>query len=117
VDAVNESCCCDHKHTNDCLWFKYLKKSEDDLAQAHSLHSKPCACKKTQCIDHTNGCSAYSHFFHKLIEGFDGNEGTDNLELVSLNINKQGYLRFPAKGKAKINKMCCCSSHLPHDES
>ena len=22
-DQIHKSCCCDHKHTEDCLWFKY----------------------------------------------------------------------------------------------
>jgi hypothetical protein len=23
-DVVHKSCCCDHPHEDDCLWFKYL---------------------------------------------------------------------------------------------
>jgi hypothetical protein len=41
------------------------------------------------------------------------------MELVLENISKEGYLRRPLNQKesSKINKMCCCSSHVPHDES
>ena len=36
-------------------------------------------------------------------------------------LNKQGFLRMPldfnAENKNYTNKMCCCRSHVPHDES
>ena len=29
-DNIHKSCCCDHKHTEDCLWFKYYKETQDN---------------------------------------------------------------------------------------
>ena len=81
-DALHKSCCCDHKHTADCLWMKYQTQAKD-LDLAHSLHDKPCKCKQTDCIDHEIGCSAYTEFYKKLIKGLGDSKNEDeNTELV-----------------------------------
>ena len=38
-----ESCCCAHKHKENCEWKKYLKATNDSKA-AHEMHDRKCAC-------------------------------------------------------------------------
>ena len=92
----------------------------EDSEQAHFLHSQHCKCFSKNGIDHDLDCKLYSNFYEKLIAGVSGKDVIKNTEKV-LYSKKEGYLRAPiivGAGNAKSkNKMCCCQSHLPHDES
>lgn len=35
------TCCCSHKHSDDCAWYKFYQEKPDE---AHAMHSKKCTC-------------------------------------------------------------------------
>ena len=63
------SCCCAHKHDDDCVWYQYYLK---DPVAAHALHDvKNCACYKNQNNKNGNGriiheatCKSLMEFQH-----------------------------------------------------
>jgi len=119
-DEFHKSCCCDHSHDPECLWYKYRQDLEDS-EQAHFLHSQHCKCFSKNGIDHDLDCKLYSNFYEKLIAGVSGKDVIKNTEKVFHSSEKEGFLRAPlmfgASDAKSKNKMCCCQSHLPHDES
>lgn len=49
----------------------------------------------------------------------DGEDEYDNLKLLLEKDGHQGFLRIPLESasKGEVNKMCCCASSFPHNES
>ena len=84
---------------------------------AHKLHDpEPCTCRLDNFIDHDWDCAKYKNFFTELVETNDPEFGW---EAVKQNRDVPGYLRAPLvkSEKGRFNMMCCCKSHLPHNES
>lgn len=88
---------------------------------AHNLHSQNCKCQAHDSIDHDVGCVAYQNFFDTLTKGFDSKDEEENLKLIETQSKIEGFLRAPLKlplqDVNQKNKMCCCCSHIPHDET
>jgi hypothetical protein len=117
-------CCCRHAHTSECLWLKYLKdaKRAGKEIEAHDIHNRKCKghnCPKENLIDHHLLCVEYKNFFNSLTWGFNHSEDDKkkNDKLVDDNADREGFLRRPSLVKGQMNLMCCCQSHISHEEA
>lgn len=63
-----ETCCCAHKHKDDCVWYKYYLK---DWRAAHDLHKQTCKCNYkgvNGSRQHKKTCELFQNFVNFLSE-------------------------------------------------
>jgi len=135
-----ETCCCAHKHKDDCVWYKFYQK---DWKAAHELHSKECTCNRNAFNGrraHQKTCFALVEF-KKFLQDEKQKHGKQPEEKVEVKggggladldfddfeddsdildddfVDMMENDIIPQDAKEEDCIMCCCCKETPHDET